>query len=170
MARKEEIERKLLVHPELLPELPPGARLVQGYLSFRPAVRVRTEETPGAAPNAYLTIKGEGLVGRDEFEYSIPFEEGQALLKLAHGFLVSKTRYRLPVSGSPDLTWELDVFDGQNEGLVVAEIEIPAAGHPFERPEWVGADVTEDAAYKNACLAQRPFNQWPSGGRGGAPR
>ena len=162
MALQQEIERKFLVRRELLPPLPEGARLVQGYLGTQPTVRVRTEEGPGDRSLAYLTIKGPGLVGRDEFEYEIPLEEARELLKLAQGSLVSKTRYRLPVEGAPGLKWELDVFDGENAGLIVAEIELPAEDTPFERPEWLGEDVTEDPAYKNAALAFHPFSAWNS--------
>lgn len=160
MAYKEEIELKFLVREDALPPLPPGARLVQGYLGTQPTVRVRTEEAPGQAPRAFLTIKGEGLVGRDEFEYDIPIDEGRALLGLAQGSLISKTRYRLPVTGSPDLAWELDVFEGDNKGLTVAEIELPGADFPFDRPDWLGKDVTRDPAYKNAALVHRPYCRW----------
>src|SRR5688500_7604515 len=121
MARKEEIEYKFLVDCEILPELPPGARLVQGYLGFSPTVRVRTEEGPGSSRRAYLNVKGPGLVGRDEFEYDIPFEDAEALLELSQGSVIRKTRHRLPVEGDPSLAWEVDVFEAENAGLVVAE-------------------------------------------------
>lgn len=159
MARKQEIERKFLVHADRLPELKEGAHLVQGYLAMLPTVRVRTEEQ-GSARKAYLTIKGEGLVGRDEFEYEIPFEDAEALLKLAQSSLIAKKRYRLPVADQPDLAWEIDVFEGDNAGLIVAELEMPAADHPFPRPDWLGEDVTEDPAYKNAALSRHPFCRW----------
>lgn len=164
MAAKEEIEHKFLIDPARLPPLPPGARLKQGYLGFSPTVRVRTEEQPDGARQGYLTIKGEGLVGRDEWEYPIPFEEAEGLLRLAVVPVVSKTRHLLPVDGDPALKWEIDVFEGENEGLIVAEIEIPVRGHAFQRPEWVVRDVTEDRRYKNTALAQRPFRSWGSAG------
>ena len=161
MARKEEIERKFLIHRDQLPALPAGKRLVQGYLAEMPTVRVRTEEDcQSTARRAFLTIKGKGLVGRDEFEYEIPFEEAEALLKLARGFLISKTRYCLPVEGFSELAWELDVFNDENDGLIVVEIELPSAGHPYPTPDWLGEEVSEDPAYKNAALAKRPFNEW----------
>lgn len=160
MGYKEEIERKFLVHRDRLPRLPEGGHLVQGYLGFTPTVRVRTEEGPGDELKAYITIKGAGLVGRDEFEYDIPFGEAQQLLKLALASLVSKKRYRLPVAGAPDLKWELDIFEGDNAGLIVAELEMPTADYAFERPDWLDEDVTEDPAYKNAALAKRPFKDW----------
>jgi adenylate cyclase len=161
MAYKQEIERKFLVHPERLPELKDGARLVQGYLCNDPTVRARTEET-GSAQRGYLTIKGDGLVARDEFEYEIPFADAQGLLQLAHFSLVSKRRYLLPVTDQPDLHWEIDVFEGDNAGLTVAELEMPAEDHAFARPDWLGEDVTENPAYKNSALSRRPFSQWGS--------
>jgi adenylate cyclase len=157
MALKREIEYKFLVRRGKLPELPPGARLVQGYLSWRPTVRVRTQEEPDGERLGFLTIKGEGLVGRDEFEYPIPFEEADALLGLALASTVSKTRHRVPVEDSDGLVWEIDVFDGRNAGLIVAEVELPAEDHHFHRPPWLGEDVTEDPGYKNTALAQRPW-------------
>ena len=161
MGYKEEIERKFLVKRDLLPEnLPSGSRMVQGYLAFQPTVRVRTEAGPGDERKAYITIKGEGMVGRDEFEYDIPFQEAEMLLKLARSALVSKTRYRLPLANRPELKWELDIFEGENEGLVVAELEMPSRELEFDRPDWLGQDVTEDPAYKNSALSQRPFKSW----------
>jgi adenylate cyclase len=159
MGYKVEIERKFLVHRDRLPRLEGGAHLVQGYLGMRPTVRVRTEELAGAK-KAYLTIKGQGLIGRDEFEYEIPFADGEALLKLALSALVAKKRYRLLVAGQPDLAWEVDVFEGENAGLIVAELEMPDADHAFPKPEWLGEDVTENPAYKNSALSQHPFSRW----------
>jgi adenylate cyclase len=160
MARKEEIERKFLVIEDRLPRLPPGARMAQAYLGFAPTVRVRTQLGPGPKVEAFLTIKGAGLVGRDEFEYSIPYEEGEALLRLGAHAPVEKVRHYLPVEGT-ELTWEIDVFEGPNAGLIVAEIELPSRDSPFPQPEWLGEDVTLDPRYKNAALAQRPFREWP---------
>ena len=160
MSYKEEIERKFLVHKDQLPTLPEGAKLSQGYLAYRPTVRVRTEDGPGDTKKAYITIKGAGLVGRDEFEYDIPFEEAQQLLKLATDALVVKTRYKLPVSDHPDLKWELDIFEGENAGLIVVELETPDYETKYVHPVWLGEDVTEDSHYKNAALAQHPYQQW----------
>lgn len=166
MARKLEIEYKFLVLPERLPELPPGRQLRQAYLSFKPAVRVRLDEPPAGSPprddpaRGYLTIKGDGLVGRDEFEYEIPVEDASALLELAASASVTKSRHRLPAAGAPDLAWEIDVFTGRNAGLVVAELEVPDPDFAFERPDWLGADVTQDPRYKNAELARNPFSNW----------
>ena len=160
MGYQQEIERKFLVNKAKLPELPKGSKLVQGYLSFRPSVRVRTEEGPGDQRKAYITIKGEGVVGRDEFEYDIPFDDAQKLLKMAQASLVSKTRYRLPLKEHPKLKWELDEFEGDNAGLTVVELEMPDENFDYPRPEWLGKEVTEDPAYRNAALAQHPFKDW----------
>jgi adenylate cyclase len=155
-----EIERKFLVDKAKLPDLPQGSKMVQGYLAFKPTVRIRTEEGPSDQRKAYITNTGEGLVGRDEFEYDIPFEEAQQLLKLAQASLVRKTRYRLPLKEYPGLKWELDIFEGDNAGLTVVELEIPEEDFKYPRPEWLGREVTEDPAYKNAALAQHPFKDW----------
>jgi adenylate cyclase len=164
MALQKEIERKYLVRKELLPPLTSGRRMAQGYLSFQPTVRVRTEAGADGARHAYLTIKSYGLVARDEFQYEIPYAEAEALLNLAHGTVITKTRYDLPVEGRPELTWEVDVFEGENAGLITAEIELPSADCDFPRPEWLADDVSDQPAYKNAMLAQRPYTTWTSGG------
>ena len=158
-----EIERKFLVHREKLPDLGRGRRLTQGYLSFGPkaTVRVRIEDGEGGGEGrGWLTIKGKGLVGRDEFEYEIPAGEAREMLKLSQASLVTKVRYEMPVEGDPDLTWEIDVFEGDNEGLIVAELELPHEGRTYPRPDWLGLEVTEEPAYKNALLAQKPFRAW----------
>lgn len=161
MGYKVEIERKFLVRKDKLPALPEPLRLKQGYLAFGPTVRVRTEDGPGNERRAYLNIKGAGTIGRDEFEYEIPRDEAEQLLKLTKGSIVSKKRYHLALPDHSDLKWELDIFEGDNEGLLVAELEMPDANLQFERPAWLGTDVTEDSEYKNAALAQRPFKEWP---------
>lgn len=156
MSRKHEVERKFLVHAGRLPPLQGGTRMVQGYLATSPTVRVRVGEGPEGR-GAWLTIKGRGLVGRDEFEYEIPYEEGEALLGLAR-HSVEKTRYVLPAGEG--LVWEIDVFAGANEGLITAELEVDDEDRPFDRPPWLGAEVTRDPAYKNAALARKPFREW----------
>lgn len=160
MAQQTEVERKFRVRQELLPSLPAGSQLAQGYLSLQPVVRVRTVHAPDGTETAYLTIKGKGLTDRAEFEYEIPFDEATALLELAQATIVRKTRYRFPVEGAPDLHWELDVFEGDNQGLVIAEVELPAANHDFPRPDWIADDVSHDSAYQNVKLAQHPFCSW----------
>ncbi len=150
-----EIERKFLV-PGRFPDCP-GRAIVQAYLNLDPerTVRVRIEED-----EANLNIKGkstsEGLA-RPEFEYPIPRADARTMLELAEGSPVEKVRHRLPAGPH---TWEIDVFHGDNEGLVVAEIELTSEAEAFERPEWLGEEVTHDHRYKNASLAQRPWRDW----------
>jgi adenylate cyclase len=145
-----EIERKFLVTGDgWRHSADGGTPLEQGYLSTDPerVVRVRI-----AGHKAYLTIKGRGPTPdvRPEFEYPIPVTEAREMLDLCTGTVLRKTRYCLPVR---DLTWEIDVFGGAHEGLVLAEIELPAADTPFDRPDWVGEDVTAEGRYTNAQLS-----------------
>jgi CYTH domain-containing protein len=138
-----EIERKFLVHADRLPALPPPDELVQGYLSVEPAVRVRLVAPAAGEPRAFLTIKGEGLLTRAEFEYPIPPADARALLRLC-GRSLQKKRYRIG-------RWEIDHFT--DRGLWLAEIELAREDEPFERPAFVGPEVTGDAAYANVRLA-----------------
>ena len=151
-----EIERKFLVRGEL----PDGddTQIVQGYLSLdlERIVRVRIE-----SGRATLTIKGKPTgISRPEFEYPIPEQDAVELLKLAVGQPIEKTRRRIASGGS---TWEVDIFDGANQGLVVAEIELQSESDEFERPEWLGDEVTDDPRYANCMLIQAPFGEWGAG-------
>ena len=139
----QEIERKFLVRKELLPELPQGDELEQGYLSVEPAVRVRLVARPDGTRHAELTIKGQGLLTRAEFNYPIPAADAEALLRLCTRSL-RKIRRRLG-------RWELDHF--KSGGLWLAEIELTREDEPFDRPQWLGEEVTEDPAYSNSRLA-----------------
>ena len=139
----QEIERKFLVRAELLPELPQGDELEQGYLSTEPTVRVRLVARPDGTRHAELTIKGKGLLTRAEFNYPIPAADAEALLRLCTRSL-GKIRRRLG-------RWELDHFKAR--GLWLAEIELTREDEPFERPAWLGDEVTEDPAYSNSRLA-----------------
>jgi CYTH domain-containing protein len=156
-----EIERKFLVADPTIVDGTPGSNGRQGYLSLDPerTVRVRVSESHGA-----LTIKGRARgIERDEFEYEIPVEDARHLLRLCLGSLVEKRRHRLP--GGNEMTWEIDVFDGDNAGLIVAEIELPSVDASFDRPSWLGPEVSDDPRYLNARLAQRPFRTWSSESR-----
>ena len=139
----QEIERKFLVRKELLPELPQGDELEQGYLATDPTVRVRLVASPDGTRHAELTIKGKGLLTRAEFNYPIPAGDAEALLRLC-GRSLRKVRRRLG-------RWELDHFKGRE--LWLAEIELTREDEPFDRPRWLGEEVTEDAAYSNSRLA-----------------
>lgn len=147
-----EVERKFLVRTDLLPPSArmDGTRIVQGYLAFSPSVRVRVAEQEGEPPRAWLTIKGPGMVERDEFEYEIPVADAQAMLALCHASL-TKVRRRVQVGRH---TWDIDEFTGPHAGLWLAEIELADAAEPFERPLWLGEEVSEDARYTNSALAR----------------
>ena len=151
-----EIERKFLVVGSEWRSLAAGVLYRQGYLSsaVERVVRVRT-----AGSAAFLTIKGVTTgVTRLEFEYPIPIEDANQLLDVVcERPLISKTRYRIP-HGS--VTWEVDEFHGENSGLVVAEVELPDEHARFERPPWIGREVSHDPRYFNTALAQRPFSTW----------
>jgi len=100
-------------------------------------------------------------IRRLEFEYEIPIGDAAALLSLRECGLVGKLRYRLPWHG---LTWDIDVFQGENQGLVIAEIELPDEDKAFEKPDWLGPEVTSDPRYSNTNLAKSPFGSWPGVG------
>lgn len=151
-----EIERKFLVNDTAFLEGASGVRMCQGYLSTRPqaTVRVRIQQE-----RAWLTLKGksEGAT-RSEFEYPIPPADARAMLdEMCTGGRIEKTRYYLDV---PPHTWEVDVFEGENAGLVVAEIELREENEEFIRPDWLGEEVTGDPRYYNSQLLQHPWRHW----------
>ncbi|MBA4255172.1 MAG: adenylate cyclase [Polaromonas sp.] len=149
-----EIERKFLVRNDHWRGTP-GVRYTQGYLNRDVARTVRVRVAGG---QGWLTIKGrsEGAT-RQEFEYPIPLADAQALLALCDGPLIDKTRHTLTHGG---MVWEVDEFHGDNDGLVVAEIELSSPDQAFERPDWLGEDVTHDTRYFNSALATRPYRTW----------
>lgn len=149
-ANGREIERKFLVVRDRVPPLPRGRRLVQGYLAQQPTVRVRIADDGAPDAQAWLTIKGPGLIDRPELEYSIPVADARILLGMAHAKL-EKARYEVEHAGK---TWELDVFEGPLDGLLLAEIELSAIDEPFEAPPWVGREVSADPRYTNGALAR----------------
>lgn len=151
-----EIERRFLVHVEALPRaLPAGARLIQGYLSFSPLVRVRTVKRPGrGSTHAFLTVKGKGTRVRAEFEYPIPVSDATALLELCGSMKIQKIRRCVG-------PWELDCYEGRHSGLWLVEIELlrPRQPLPTPLPPWVGREVTDDPRYTNSRLAR--LERWP---------
>jgi adenylate cyclase len=149
-----EIERKFLVIGQPWQQTP-GVQYRQGYLNRDKARTVRVRVAGDAA---FLTIKGVSVgATRAEFEYPIPLADAEALLALCDGPLIEKTRYLLDHAGT---CWELDVFAGDNAGLVVAEVELASEDQAFARPDWLGEEVTLDTRYFNSNLAVHPYKQW----------
>ena len=151
-----EIERKFLVEGDAWRTQGEATLLRQGYLSLDPArtVRVRID-----GENAFLTIKGKSVgASRGEWEYPIPVPDAAELLDgLCQQPLVEKFRHRI---ASGPHTWEVDEFLGANAGLMVAEIELASEDEAFEKPDWLGREVTGDARYFNSNLIRQPYSQW----------
>ncbi len=151
-----EIERKFLLSGDGWRSLGQPVLLRQGYLSSERerVVRVRIE-----GEQAMLTIKGRNIgASRGEWEYAIPLADAEQLLDgLCERPLIEKYRRRIEHAG---MVWEVDEFLGANDGLVVAEIELEAEDQPFERPDWIGEEVTDDARYYNANLIRHPYSIW----------
>lgn len=153
----QEIERKFLVKGEFKPFATKSTRITQGYLCSVPerAVRVRIKGDKG-----FITIKGIGNkegTSRYEWEKEIPVTEVEDLLKICEPGVIDKTRYLVKVG---DHTFEVDEFHGENEGLVVAEVELGSEAEIFQKPEWLGEEVTGDVKYYNVMLMKKPFTKW----------
>lgn len=153
----QEIERKFLVSGEFKSLAVKETRITQGYLSSVPerTVRVRIKGEKG-----FITIKGIGSASgasRYEWEKEIPVSEIEELLKICEPGVIDKTRFL--VKAGPH-TYEVDEFYGENEGLVVAEIELSSEEEGFEKPEWLGEEVTGDVKYYNSMLMKNPFIKW----------
>lgn len=152
-----EIERKFLVRTEdWKAQAARSTPVRQGYLARGPQAGVRVRV---AADQAWITIKGPVRgIARAEYEYPIPVDDARQLLdNHCAGRVVEKRRYWVPVAGH---TWEVDVFEGANAGLVVAEIELRHAEETFVMPDWIGAEVSADPRYFNAYLAEHPYREW----------
>ncbi len=152
-----EIEYKYLVKLDLWNEVSPAksVRIIQGYISTEPSksIRVRMLDQKG-----FITIKGMAeRAKRLEYEYEIPGQDAKELLDSFCTKLVSKTRYYVQHENH---TWEVDVFDGLNSGLVVAEIELQSEDEAYSKPEWLGEDVTHDFRYSNSNLSLNPYSTW----------
>jgi adenylate cyclase len=157
VAMATEIERKFLVKDDSWREdAEPGVRYRQGYLSSAKSCSIRVRV---AGERGYLNIKSATLgVTRTEHEYPIPLSDAEEMLvDLCEGPLIEKTRYRVPHKGH---IWEVDVFGGDNEGLVVAEIELDHPDESFELPAWAGEEVSHDPRYYNVCLVEHPYKHW----------
>lgn len=153
-----EIERKFLVKSNDFKEVAfTQHKIAQGYLSSIPerTVRVRIKGQKG-----FITIKGisnQGGMSRFEWENEIPLDEAQELLKLCEKGKIEKTRYEVKIGKH---IVEVDEFYGENEGLIMAEIELESEDEVFEKPEWLGVEVTSDTRYYNAYLSKNPFKDW----------
>lgn len=152
-----EIERKFLVRGDFKSLAFRSERITQGYLSSVPerTVRVRIKGNEG-----FITIKGlsnaSGLT-RYEWEKEIPVDEVRELLQLSEPGMIDKTRYLVQVGKH---VFEVDEFYGENEGLILAEIELQSEDEPFEKPEWLGKEVTGDPRYYNAMLSKKPYKSY----------
>lgn len=151
-----EIERKFLMKDDSWRSLAEGTKYRQGYLNSTKerVVRVRTIDDKG-----FLTIKGITTgATRVEYEYEIPDAEATAMLdELCEKPLIEKNRYKIDFGG---LIWEVDEFFGENQGLIVAEVELESEDQQFEKPEWIGEEVTGEPKYFNSNLIQNPYQKW----------
>ena len=154
----QEIEKKFLVtNDDFKKEAYESSHIVQGYLSSVPerAVRIRIMDQSG-----FITIKGIGNqsgASRFEWEKEIPINEAEELLKLCEPGVIDKVRHKIKVDGG---TFEVDEFHGDNNGLIVAEIELKNESDDFFRPKWLGKEVTGEVKYYNAMLMKVPFSKW----------
>lgn len=152
----QEIERKFLLRGDTWRALAIGTMYRQGYLN---SVKERTVRIRTVGDKAFLTIKGINVgATRAEYEYPIPFDDCNAMLDtLAEKPLIEKKRYKIRRG---DLTWEVDEFFGDNSGLIVAEVELQREDQVFEKPDWIGAEVTGDPRYFNSNLVKHPYTKW----------
>ena len=153
-----EIERKFLVHNDAYKkEATSIEKIVQGFLNTHPerTVRVRAKDNKG-----YLTVKGKSNATgttRFEWEREIDVEEAELLLKLCEQPILKKTRYKISYGNH---IFEVDEFYGDNQGLVIAEVELQNEQEPFDEPDWLGEEVTGDVRYYNARLIKEPYKSW----------
>jgi len=153
----QEIEKKFLVKGDFKPFVKKSMRIVQGYLSSVPerTVRVRIKGDKG-----YITVKGignESGASRFEWEKEIPKEDVENLLKICEPGIIDKTRYLVEVGKH---TYEVDEFYGDNQGLIIAEVELASEDETFEKPDWLGEEVTGDPKYYNSMLMKHPYTKW----------
>lgn len=153
MENNTEIERKFLVDNPPIENLK-SLSIQQGYLSNDKdkVIRVRTSSTKG-----FLTIKGSGLITHKEYEYEIPLDDAIEMLESYCDNKINKERYLYPMGKH---TWEIDVFKDDNEGLIVAEIELESEDEIFEKPDWIKKEVTGIKKYYNSNLIKKPYKDW----------
>jgi len=153
-----EIERKFLVKGDFLPFVTKREKIVQAYLCIASGktVRVRIK-----GEKAYITVKGPSNkhgFARCEFEYEIPVADAEEMLKLCEPGFIEKTRHYVVYKNH---TFEVDIFHGANEGLILAELELEHESQEFPKPDWLGKEVTGDIRYYNAYMTQHPFTSQP---------
>ena len=153
-----EIERKFLVtNTNFIKEATSKEYIVQAFLNRNPdrTVRIRIKDD-----KAFITVKGvsnaEGTTRR-EWEYAIPVSDAKEMLKICEEGAIEKWRYLIPVG---DHIFEVDIFEGENEGLIVAEVELGSEAESFQKPAWLGEEVTGNLSYYNSNLSQHPFTKW----------
>lgn len=153
-----EIERKFLVADSSYKSLATPTYNRQGYIPTMNGMTVRIRI---AGEQGFVTFKDKTIgCSRNEFEYSIPLDDAKHMLShMCATPTVEKWRYRIPAQAD-GLVWEVDEFMGDNEGLVIAEIELPTEDHRFERPTWLGKEVTGQREYYNSYLCRHPYKQW----------
>ena len=152
-----EIERKFLILDDAWQrEADEGVEIRQGYLTGDQQLSIRVRISGAAKSTLTLKHPSSGF-SRLEYEYTIPRTEAEELLELSHGAIVVKRRHNVKVG---DLVWQVDVFEGENKGLLMAEIELTSEEQEFPRPDWIGEEVTQDERYQNSRLAQHPFREW----------
>ncbi|MCG8379114.1 MAG: CYTH domain-containing protein [Proteobacteria bacterium] len=152
-----EIERKyLIINDAWKVHADDGIQIIQGYMDSneKSSIRIRIN-----GDKANLNIKSKTIgIKRSEYDYKIPLEEAKEMLEtLCDKPFIEKTRYHVK---HEDHTWEIDVFAGDNEGLIVAEIELDTTDETFNLPDWAGEEVSNDPRYYNICLVTHPFKQW----------
>jgi CYTH domain-containing protein len=152
-----ETEHKYLINKELWAKVVPdkSLKIVQAYLHSDPekTIRIRTKGVQG-----YITIKGKTTnASRPEYEYEIPIKDALEMIGDFAGMIIEKTRHYVKYKNK---TWEVDVFEGLNSGLIMAEIELSSEDETYSLPPWITENVTADARYYNASLAQKPFTKW----------
>tara|TARA_R110001583_G_scaffold25521_9_gene92238 strand:- start:3987 stop:4457 length:471 start_codon:yes stop_codon:yes gene_type:complete len=153
-----EIERKFLVHGDFKEQAIKSYKIAQGFLSTVPerTVRVRIKDAKG-----FITVKGignESGTTRFEWEKEINIEDAINLLELCEPTIIEKVRYIIP--SEKGLFFEVDAFLGENEGLVIAEIELPSENFKFKKPDWLGEEVTGKKKYYNSMISKKPFSKW----------
>ncbi len=153
----QEIERKFKIQDSSFLNGMQGIEIAQGYLSADPerAVRIRIKGDQG-----FITVKGKSNASgttRFEWEREIDGNEAQALLELCIPTVIYKTRFEVQHDSNK---WEIDVFHGANDGLLIAEIELKDENQAFSKPDWLGEEITGDPRYYNSYISQNPFSTW----------